>query len=67
MNVKADEYVAVFGVLQEGATVAECNQKMDATVADFSADLKQLGISGDDMFAVQAGDMADILLASPAS
>src|SRR6185369_8907650 len=50
MNVKADEYVAVFGVLQEGATVAECNQKMDATVADFSADLKQLGISGDDVF-----------------
>lgn len=50
MNVKADEYVAVFGVLQEGATVAECNQKMDATVADFSADLKQLGISGDDLF-----------------
>ena len=50
MNVKADEYVAVFGVLQEGATVAECNQKMDATVADFSTDLKQLGIRNDDVF-----------------
>jgi uncharacterized protein YggE len=50
MNVKADEYVAVFGVLQEGATVGECNQKMDATVSEFSAELKQLGISGDDVF-----------------
>ncbi len=50
MNVKADDYIAVFGVLQEGATVAECNQKMDATVSEFSANLKQLGISGDDLF-----------------
>jgi uncharacterized protein YggE len=50
MNVKADEYVAVFGVLQEGATVAECNQKMDATVSEFSGELKQLGISSDDLF-----------------
>ncbi len=50
MNVKADEYVAVFGVLQEGATVAECNQKMDATVGEFSVELKQLGIGGDDVF-----------------
>lgn len=50
MNVKADEYVAVFGVLQEGATVAECNQKMDATVNEFSGELKQLGIGGDDIF-----------------
>jgi uncharacterized protein YggE len=50
MNVKADEYVAVFGVLQEGATVAECNQKMDATVNEFAAELKQLGIPADDTF-----------------
>lgn len=50
MNVKADEYVAVFGVLQEGATVEECNQKMDATVSEFAGQLKQLGISGDDAF-----------------
>jgi uncharacterized protein YggE len=50
MNVKADEYVAVFGVLQEGATVEECNQKMDATVSEFAGQLKQLGISGDDTF-----------------
>jgi uncharacterized protein YggE len=50
MNVRADEYVAVFGVLQEGATVAECNQKMDATVNEFSGELKQLGIGGEDVF-----------------
>jgi uncharacterized protein YggE len=50
MNVKADEYVAVFGVLQEGSTVAECDQKMDATVGEFSGELKPLGISSDDVF-----------------
>ena|SRR2546422_4088007 len=50
MNVKADEYVAVFGVLQEGSTVTECNQKMDATVGEFLAELKQLGIGGDDVY-----------------
>jgi uncharacterized protein YggE len=50
MNVKADEFVAVFGVNQECATVAECNQKMDATVGEFSAGLKQIGIGGDDVF-----------------
>jgi len=50
INVKADEYVAVFGVLQEGSTVTECNQKMDATVGEFSGELKQLGVSSDDVF-----------------
>jgi uncharacterized protein YggE len=50
MNVKADEYVAVFGVMQDGATVAECNQKMDATLKQFTDGLKSLGIGGDDLF-----------------
>jgi uncharacterized protein YggE len=50
MNVLADEYVAVFGIMQEGATVAECNEKMDATVNQFSAELKQLGIGSNDLF-----------------
>lgn len=50
MNVKADEYMAVFGVMQEGPTVAECNQKMDATLKQFTGELKSLGISGDDLF-----------------
>lgn len=50
MNVKADEHVAVFGVSQECLTVAECNQKMDATVGEFTGALKQLGIKGADIF-----------------
>ncbi len=56
INVKADEYVAVFAIAHEGETVAECNQKMDTTVAVFSAALKQLGIDTKDIyvdFAVQ--------------
>jgi uncharacterized protein YggE len=43
MNVKADEHIAVFALSQEGATVAECNQKLDATVRAFAASLKKLG------------------------
>src|ERR1051325_10843704 len=50
MNVKADEFVAVFGLLQECATVAECNEKMDATVAGFKSGLKGLGISDADVY-----------------
>ena len=50
MNVKADEYVAVFGISQECATVAECNEKMDATVSAFLARLKQFGIGRDDVY-----------------
>ncbi len=44
MNLKADEYVAVFGLAQECLTVPECNQKMDATVAEFTGQLKRLGV-----------------------
>ncbi len=50
MNVKADEFVAVFGISQECATVAECNQKMDETVNSFSAELKQMGIGSNDVY-----------------
>ena len=50
MNVKADEYVAVFAISQECATVAECNQIMDATVNGFSAELKRLGVGTQDIF-----------------
>jgi uncharacterized protein YggE len=49
LNVKADEYVAVFGLAQEGPTVAECNTKMDAMLKDFTAALKPLGIAGDNI------------------
>ena len=40
MNVKADEYIALFGISQEGGTLAECNQKLDNTVAEFTAALR---------------------------
>src|SRR4051812_39735374 len=50
MNVKADEFVAVFGLLQECGTVAECNQKMDATVAGFKSGLKGMGIADADVY-----------------
>ncbi|MCA1633930.1 MAG: SIMPL domain-containing protein [Acidobacteria bacterium] len=50
VNVKADEHVAVFGIAQECLTVAECNQKMDATVGEFTGALKQLGIKSEDVF-----------------
>ena len=50
MNVKADEYVAIFAVNQECATVPECNQQMDATVAGFITELQRLGIGKEDVF-----------------
>jgi uncharacterized protein YggE len=50
MNVKADEYVAMFGISQEGATLDEARQKMDAAISAFSEDLKGLGVKPDDMF-----------------
>lgn len=50
MNVKADDYVAVFGVTQEGSTITECGQKMDSTIRQFSDALKPLGIGRNDFF-----------------
>ena len=50
MNVRADEYVAVFGVLQEGETVAECSRKMDATIKHSATSSRTLGIADDARF-----------------
>ena len=50
MNVKADEYIAVFGVAQEGETVAECGREMGATIEEFSGELKALGIGEEEIF-----------------
>ena len=36
MNVKADEFIAIFGVSQGGATLDEARQKMETVVAAFS-------------------------------
>ena len=50
MNLKAAEYVAVFGVMRECVAAPECNQKMDATINQFAGELKQLGIGSEDIF-----------------
>lgn len=50
MNIKADEYLAVFGVAQEGATLPEGRQKIDAQIKQFLAALAGLGIAKDDLF-----------------
>ena len=50
MNVKADEYIAVFGVMEEGKTSAEANAKMATTLAGFKAALKPLGVKDDEIF-----------------
>jgi len=50
INAKADEYVAVFGLAQEGPTLADCNAKMEQQIKEFTAGLEQLGVSRNDTF-----------------
>ena len=50
MNVKADAYVAVFGIAQEGASVEECNVKMNATLKTFTDALKALNVNESDIY-----------------
>src|SRR5262249_19849299 len=50
MNVKADEYVAVFGIAQECTAAPECNQKMDGTISEFTGNLQQMGVGANDIF-----------------
>jgi uncharacterized protein YggE len=50
MNVKADEFVATFGVAEEAETVEACQAKMDATIAAFTEALKPLGIGPEALF-----------------
>src|SRR5271170_3829094 len=50
MNVKAEEYVAVFAVSADGETVAECSRKLDETLKTFIGEINALGIAGDDLF-----------------
>lgn len=50
LNLKADSYTAVFGVVQEAATAAESNAKTDAAISQFTAELERLGIKRGDTF-----------------
>lgn len=50
MNVKADQYMAVFGLSQEGVTVPDANLKMDAQLKLFIAALEGLGVKNNEVF-----------------
>jgi uncharacterized protein YggE len=50
MNVRATEYMASFGVSQEGTTIEECGQKMDTLLGRFLEDIKALGIGARDVY-----------------
>ena len=50
MNMKADAYVAVFGLSQEGANAAESNSKINQLIAGLTRDLDGLGIKRNDIF-----------------
>jgi len=50
MNVKADEYVAVFALAQEGPTLLESNEKIGAQIKEFLASLESLGVKRNDVF-----------------
>lgn len=48
MNVKADEYVAVFALFAEGDTPATASERMDSTLAKMGASLDALGVAAAD-------------------
>jgi uncharacterized protein YggE len=50
MNVKADEFVATFGVAEEAETVESCHEKMEATVAAFTEAIRPLGVGPGALF-----------------
>ncbi|HYJ91019.1 MAG TPA: SIMPL domain-containing protein [Pyrinomonadaceae bacterium] len=50
MNMRADSYTAVLGVVQEAPTAAESNSKTDAAIGAFTRDLESLGIKHGDIF-----------------
>ena len=45
MNVPPDEFVAVFGVAQEGSTAVESNQKVNTQIEQFLSAVDKLGIA----------------------
>jgi len=49
INVEADEYIAVFGVSQEGETLAESQTKMDSAVSKFVEALRRLSVNARDI------------------
>jgi uncharacterized protein YggE len=49
-NMKPDAFVAVFGLVQEGLTAAASNEKVNAQLSGFIADMKSVGIDTDAVF-----------------
>ena len=49
INVDADEYVATFGISQDGTTLQECGLKADATIEKFRTELKPLGVAANEV------------------
>ncbi|MFY9232937.1 MAG: SIMPL domain-containing protein [Fimbriimonadaceae bacterium] len=50
MNVLADEYVAVFGINEEGKTLDEARQKMEGAIRTFTASLRQMKLNPADYY-----------------
>jgi len=50
LNLKADQYQAVFALAQEGPTLLEGNEKLAAQTKEFIASLEALGVKHTDIF-----------------
>lgn len=50
LNVIADNYVAIFGVAEQSATLVECNDKIEKRIQSFITDLSKLGITQTDIY-----------------
>lgn len=50
MNLKADEYVAVFGIQREGQSVPDANERMNTAVREFTEALRSPNIGEQDIF-----------------
>src|SRR5687768_15603330 len=50
MNVKADQFIAVFGVMEQGKTLEDGARGIDTRIAAFMRDLRSTGIRDADMF-----------------
>ncbi|MEP6647598.1 MAG: SIMPL domain-containing protein [Saprospiraceae bacterium] len=49
-NVIADGYVVTFGLAEEGATIKECNDKIDKRIKNFTSDLIKMGVGKTDLY-----------------
>lgn len=49
-NVKADNYVAVFGLSQEASSIYDCNTKINDRIKSFIRNIKKLGIKDTEIY-----------------